>query len=172
MLTETDHFSVRLNLTIKRKPRGEPSTRQKRNKLNYEDTFAKSATDEQRQKALDCIVDEMVMSDKDTEYEKLMEAVDKVLASLPNKKREPTGWCDINYKFLGAAVDERNKACREHASTKTQEAKDELTAKRRVLKKMKKRLKTCGCSTWSKKGTTRCYQEKEIGKRQKPCGKW
>jgi hypothetical protein len=65
---------------------------------------------------------------------RLAAVVEEVLASLPLKKRPPSGWLDMNYEHIAKSVDERNEAAKIHASTKTTEAKQALQEARRELK--------------------------------------
>jgi hypothetical protein len=63
------------------------------------------------------------------------------MKELPLTKRAKAGWCDLNYEYLAASVERRNEACREHARTKTDEAKRILQAARKQLKKLKIKAK-------------------------------
>jgi hypothetical protein len=70
--------------------------------------------------------------------ERLTTVVEEALASLPLKKRPPSGWLDMNYEYIAGSVGERNTAAKIYASTKTTEAKQMLQEARRELKLRKK----------------------------------
>jgi hypothetical protein len=70
--------------------------------------------------------------------EALQKAVEKVMDELPTKKRELSGWMDLNYEFLAGPIEERNAAATKFASAKTEEARLEMKAARKLLKRKKK----------------------------------
>jgi hypothetical protein len=69
---------------------------------------------------------------------RLTSSAQEVLDQLPLQKRTKSGWRDLNFDYITASVDARNEAAREHACTKTPEAKGLLQEARRELKKRKK----------------------------------
>ena len=74
-------------------------------------------------------------------FEHLMAAVMAVVETIPVQKRDKQGWCDLNFAGLNDAVDARNRAAKEYAKTKTEEARLMLKSERDALKKLKKRAK-------------------------------
>ena len=140
MLKVSDHFSIRLNLTIASPPRPPFSARQKMNSRNLNDYFHREANDEVRVKKVREIANEyrqnLVIGEN--EHGTLLAAVQKVLMEIPFKRRERTGWCDVNETCLNDAIEKRNVAARAYAKTKTEEARLELKRERHTLKKLKR----------------------------------
>lgn len=76
-----------------------------------------------------------------SEYDVLMCAASSVLEMVPERKRSPRGWCDLNVAALSMGIEERNAAARKHVRTKDAETKRIYTIVRQKLKKIKMRLK-------------------------------
>ena len=137
MLTDSDHMSVRISLEmkkpakIKKTPRQEMSRKDTSGFNNGDETTAMEVAMEHKQR----------IQDGGDHHICLMAAVKAVMKELPLTKRAKAGWCDLNYEYLAASVERRNEACREHARTKTDEAKIILQTARKQLKKLKIKAK-------------------------------
>jgi hypothetical protein len=99
MLKPSDHFSVRINLTISTPPKIPNTVRQKMNGRDLKSYFAKSADENIRGDKVKMIAEaheEKKRSMAGDEHGKLMAAVMGVLEAIPLKKRDTKGWCDLN----------------------------------------------------------------------------
>ena len=141
MITDSDHFSVRLNLSTTQTKKDTPTTRQLRGKQDYDSTFATFADEEKKKKILNEIVGIYKQRKEESEHDRLMKAVEMIVSKLPPKKKIVAGWADLNYEFLGEAISARNEACLKYAKTKTDCDKQLLTQTRHHLKKMKTKAK-------------------------------
>jgi hypothetical protein len=143
MLKVSDHFSVRINLTMSSPPNPPLTLRQRNNTKNLRDVFSKSADEKVKRER----IMEMARQHEDRRkthgdgFEHLMAAVNAVVETTPVQKREQQGWCDLNFACLNEAVETRNAAARECARTKTEEARLLLKKERDCLKKLKKKAK-------------------------------
>ena len=172
MLKVSDHFSVRLNLSIFNPAKPMKTTRQKRNGKAIGEFFGKHAEQETRDEQVLKIANEYekrLKNGGDT-HANLMAAVTAVVDELPNKKRTTQGWCDVNMDLLNAEIEERNSAARTYAKTKTAEAKRVLQLARAKLKK----LKIVAKNEWMLQQLQECNESVLPGKgdRKNPYALW
>jgi hypothetical protein len=143
MLKMSDHFSVRLNLSIFNPPKPTSTLRRTRNGKAISEFFGKAADEKIREAQVWQIAKEHECRLKDggSKHEQLMAAVPATVGKLPKKKRPIRGWCDANVELLNAEVEIRSAAARTYATTKTEEARLLLKLVHARLKKLKKMAK-------------------------------
>ena len=138
MIADSDHYSVRINITLNRRKSLTLSLRQKRNGRDFDSTFGKQAHVSTTLTALKKIKS-LYQSDRNADdYTRLMTAVNSVTADLPRKRSKISGWCDVNFDRIADKVQARNLANETYANTKTAESKEALRVARKNLKLAKK----------------------------------
>ena len=135
MLTDSDHFSVRLNLSIDKPDKVNRTVRQVRGMKDITNHFSPTST--HQQSTIDKVRKIYEDNENTDEHSRLTTAIVNVINELPDKPRKKAGWCDLNFKDIATAVEERNEAAKDYATSKTLLAKDTLKRKRSVLKKIK-----------------------------------
>jgi hypothetical protein len=172
MLKVSDHFSVRLNLSIFDPSKPTTTLRRKRNGKAIAEFFGKTADEKVREAQVWQIAKEYEsrLREGGSKYEHLMAAVTEIVDKLPNKKRSIRGWCDTNLDLLNAEIETRNAAARNYASTKTEEARLVLKVVRARLKKLKKLAK----NKWMMQQLHECNESVLPGKgdRKNPHALW
>ena len=143
MVTDSDHYSVRLSLIMDRPKRMVKTTRQHRSNKDIQGHFGRQMTDETRLRSVNKVKKEYEhnIQHEEDDYKRIKAAVEIVIEKLPTKEKVKSGWCDLNFSYIANAVEERNAASRAHANTKTTEAKETLTKTRKLLKKLKVKAK-------------------------------
>jgi hypothetical protein len=74
-------------------------------------------------------------------HDDIMDAISKVVRTVPLKTRKRVGWCDKYFDLIAEAISIRNEAAKAHASTKSERAKQALKTARKKLKKFKIHMK-------------------------------
>ena len=140
MLVQSDHEAVLLTLDVEKPPRQERTSRQMTADKATIETFGYHADINGKQKAIGKIVRLYEKNDNGLigEYERLMHAVQTVIASLPKKTKTVSGWLDTQHDSFHAALYVRNERSRQHARQKSDETKQLYKEARQHIKKMKK----------------------------------
>ena len=142
MLTDSDHFSVRLNLTIRKQTKPTFTERQKMNSRKLFNHFSHHANPNTSQLLINDIVKNYGNADhNENEHNKLLTSVQKVLNTIEPTKKKKAGWCDVNLEGLQETIATRDAACLLFAKTKTDSAKTNLRLARKELKKQKMKAK-------------------------------
>jgi hypothetical protein len=172
MLTDSDHFSVRLNLTMTKQTRPTLTARQTMNKRQLHTHFSSTNNHQTVTLLTDDIETKykVPQDENGNEYNKLMTAVQSVLQNIPPAKRKKAGWCDTNQHQLQSSIHERDAACLIFAQTKTEEAKVHLHNVRSILKKKKQKAK----NDWILQQLGQCNESvlPALGDRKNPYAIW
>ena len=138
MLADSDHYSMRINIRLERRPKPKPSQRQLRSGKDFTRVFGPQAPSNYTTAAITAITQGYAQSTAITSHDKLMDSVNTLTQSLPKKPARTSSWCDTNFHLLEDKVNARDHACNIYAKTKTLEAKIVLRAARKELKQEKK----------------------------------
>ena len=156
MLVDSDHFSIRLHLSMF-SPAGRKRTeRQKRNGKDFKGRYGKG-TDEDMVKKESLKIKELYTErikraqekpDADEEkatpssnYIHLQLAIEEAIETLPKRKKEKKGWYEGNEEELVMMIAKRDKATRKHAESKSAHDLQELRKVRTSLKRVKRKSK-------------------------------
>jgi hypothetical protein len=82
MITDSDHYSVRLNLNLERSKKPCTTLRQKRNGLNFADTFGKNAPPKTTMSAMSLILENFNNLTGNDDHKKLMKSIEKSTSTL------------------------------------------------------------------------------------------
>ena len=145
VLVDSDHFSIRLHISLLSPAGRTKSIRQKRNGLDFQSKCGSSVSDEDMQEA-GKEISNLCKTLRDTNptisrHDCLLMAIEQGIESLPKKKTGKKGWYEGNEKELVEWIEKRNAATLRHATTKNHDDLVHLRTVRATLKKLKRKSK-------------------------------
>ena len=145
MLVDSDHFSIRLHISLL-SPAGRTKTiRQKRNGLDFQAKYGSCVSEDDTLEAgneISILYKEFSAANpQESRHECLQLAVAQAVGSLSKKNTGKKGWYEGNEAELLEWIEKRNAATLRHATSKSLEDLAALRLVRATLKKVKRKSK-------------------------------